>query len=145
MRTTLRCTSSLLALALLGAQPVALTHHSAAVYYLMDSEITVSGTVTEFRMGNPHARIYFDVTAPDGSVAKWMAEGGSRTVMLRTGWTGDEVKVGDTVTIHGHPSRDGDNIVHMVNVDLADGRRMFGEDTNPDSVQRMRDARRRRG
>jgi hypothetical protein len=32
----------------------------------------------------------------------------------------------------------------MVNVDLADGRRLFGEDTNPEAIQRMREQRRRR-
>lgn len=141
MRTMTRCT---LLLGLLAAQPLAFAHHSAAVFYHLDREMTVSGTVTEFRMGNPHARIYFDVRETDGSTSKWMAEGGSRTVMLRTGWSGDEVKVGDVVTIHGHPSRAGDNIVHMVNVDLADGRRLFGEDTNPEAIQRMREQRRRR-
>jgi hypothetical protein len=130
--------------ALLATQAPALAHHAAAVFYHIDREITLSGTVTEFRMGNPHARIYFDVVAEDGSTSNWMAEGGSRTVMLRTGWKGDEVKVGDTVTIHGHPSRSGENFMHMVNVDLADGRRLYGEDANPANVNRMLEERRRR-
>ena len=119
-------------------------HHAAAVYYDTSKEVTMSGTVTEFRMGNPHARIYFDVVGTDGDTTHWMAEGGSRTVMLRRGWTGDEVKVGDTVTLHGHPSRDGGNYMHMTNVDLPDGTSKFAEDTDPDAIRNLLEQRRRR-
>jgi hypothetical protein len=145
MRATNRKTLTILGCALaLGATLPAFAHHAAAVYYDLTQEVTMQGIVTEFRMGNPHARIYFDVSNADGSVAKWMAEGGSRTVMLRRGWSGDEVKVGDPVTIHGHPSRDGSNIVHMVNVDLADGTSKFAEDTDPDAIRALVERRRQR-
>ncbi len=122
----------------------AFAHHAAAVYYDVSKEMTMSGTVTEFRMGNPHARIYFEVTAADGSTTQWMAEGGSRTVMLRRGWTGEEVKVGDTITLHGHPSRSGENFMHMTNVDLADGSNKFAEDTDPTAISDLLERRRRR-
>ena len=125
------------------AAPV-LAHHAAAVYYDISREVTMSGTVTEFRMGNPHARIYFEVVGEDGTKMVWMAEGGSRTVMLRRGWTGEEVKVGDTITLHGHPSRSGENFMHMTNVDLADGTSKFAEDTDPTAINRLLENRRRR-
>ncbi len=129
---------------LVAAAVPALAHHAAAVYYDLSQEMTMSGKVTEFRMGNPHARIYFEVTATDGSTQQWMAEGGSRTVMLRRGWTGEEVKVGDTITLHGHPSRNGDNFMHMTNVDFADGTSKFAEDTDPTEINRLLEQRRRR-
>ena len=122
----------------------ALAHHAAAVYYDMSKEVTMRGTVTEFRMGNPHARIYFEVVNADGTRAQWMAEGGSRTVMLRRGWTGSEVKVGDPITLHGHPSRSGEKFMHMINVDLADGTSKFAEDTDPNAINRLLENRRRR-
>jgi hypothetical protein len=121
-----------------------LAHHAAAVYYDTSKEVTMRGTVTEFRMGNPHARIYFEVVGDDGTKSQWMAEGGSRTVMLRRGWTGEEVKVGDTITLHGHPSRSGENFMHMTNVDLADGTNKFAEDTDPTAINRLLENRRRR-
>jgi hypothetical protein len=121
-----------------------LAHHAAAVYYDTTKEVTMSGTVTEFRMGNPHARIYFEVVDENGAKTQWMAEGGSRTVMLRRGWTGEEVKVGDTITLHGHPSRSGDKFMHMTNVDLADGTSKFAEDTDPTAINRLLENRRRR-
>ena len=119
-------------------------HHAAAAFYELDKDVTMTGTVTEFRMGNPHARVYFDVTNEDGSVTNWMAEGGSRTVMLRRGWTGDELEVGDTVTIHGHPSRDGGMYVHMEHIDLPDGTTKYGEDTDPTAINDLVERRRNR-
>jgi hypothetical protein len=96
--------------ALLALLPgVAGAHHSAAVLYHLDQQITVEGTVTRFTLGNPHARIFLSVKGADGSTTEWMAEGGSRTILLRKGWTGDEVKAGDAIKIVGNPSRDGSN------------------------------------
>ena len=133
-----------LPLALLSLTPAVEAHHSAAAFYIMDQEVTMTGKVTEFRMGNPHARIYFDVTTAAGATEQWMAEGGSRTVLLRSGWTGEEIKVGDVVTIQGHPPRGDTKIMHWVRVQLADGRELFGEDLNPDVLDRKLEERRRR-
>ena len=111
------------------ALPIALqAHHSAAVLYKLDQEITIEGTVTRFTLGNPHARIFLSVKAADGTTSEWMAEGGSRTVLLRNGWTGDEVKPGDAIKIVGNPSRDGTNVVHWERLVLPDGKELWGED-----------------
>ena len=120
-----------------------IAHHSPAVFYHVDQNINISGTVTEFRMGNPHIRIYFDHVNEDGETEQWLAEGGSRTVLLRQGWTGEEVKPGDFVTIHGNPSRDDKNIVHMIEIDLANGTRQFAEDLQNDVTDRLLEERRR--
>lgn len=142
MLTLKRTLPMLLSLAVCGG---AFAHHSAAVFYKMDEEITLTGTVTEFRMGNPHLRVYFDRVNENGETEKWMAEGGSRTVLLRHNWTGDEIKPGDVITMTGNPSRDeNSNIVHVRDIVLADGREMFAEDLNPDNTQRLLEERRRR-
>jgi hypothetical protein len=109
-------------------------HHSAAVLYQLDQQVTVEGTVTRFTLGNPHARIFMTVKKPDGTAVEWMAEGGSRTVMLRKGWTGEEVKPGDAIKIIGNPSRDGSNVVHWQRLVLADGKELWGEDVPEDSA-----------
>ncbi len=117
-------------------------HHSAAVYYQLDKEITVEGTVTKFTLGNPHARIYLAVKGADGNAQDWMAEGGSRTVLLRKGWTGEEVKPGDIVKIVGHPSRDGSTVVHWQTLFLPDGKQLWGEDfPEPSSLEALRQRR----
>ena len=109
------------------ALPVA-AHHSAAVFYQMDKEITVEGVVKTYNLGNPHARIYMTVKGADGKEQEWLAEGGSRTVLLRNGFKGDEVKPGDVVKVVGNPSRDGTNVVHWEKLILSDGKVLWGED-----------------
>lgn len=124
-----------IALALAVALPVASdAHHSAAAFYLMDKQITVEGVVTSFTLGNPHARIFMSVKGADGTSADWMAEGGSRTVLLRNGWTGDEVKPGDTIKIIGNPSRNGTNVVHWQKLVLPSGQELWGEDIPDDAA-----------
>lgn len=134
----------ILTLILFTVSPLVSAHHSAGVFYDMNKEITLTGTVTEFRMGNPHLRIYFDMANEAGDTEKWMAEGGSRTVLLRHGWTGNEIKVGDVVTMSGNPSRDGANIVHVKEIELADGSEIFAEDLDPSNAERLLEKRRNR-
>ena len=125
----------LAASALLALLPgVADAHHSAAVLYHLDQQITVEGTVTRFTLGNPHARIFLSVKGADGSTTEWMAEGGSRTILLRKGWTGEEVKAGDAIKIIGNPSRDGSNVVHWQRLVLPTGQELWGEDIPEESV-----------
>jgi hypothetical protein len=102
-------------------------HHSPAMLYDLSREITVQGVVTAYQLGNPHMRIYFDVDN-EGTIEKWLAEGGSRTQLLRVGWTGNEVAPGDKVSVRGHPSRDGSKLVHMEYLTLPDGTERFTED-----------------
>lgn len=112
-------------------------HHSAGLLYDTNREAEISGTVTRFEFGNPHLRIYFDVDN-NGQIEKWMAEGGSRTVLIRKGWDGHEINAGDVITIHGNPSRDGSNTIHVLNLTLPDGRKLFTEDIDPKYLERRR-------
>jgi phenylpropionate dioxygenase-like ring-hydroxylating dioxygenase large terminal subunit len=115
-------------------------HHNPAMLYDLSKEIEVQGVVTEYRLGNPHLRIYFDVDAA-GQTEQWMAEGGSRTVLLRKGWDANVVSPGDRVTFRGHATRDGSNVIHMVYLILPDGTELFGEDLDRGQYE---DIRRRR-
>lgn len=119
---------------------VAGAHHSPAMLYDLSKEVTVEGVVTKYELGNPHLRIYFDIDK-GGTVEHWMAEGGSRTVLLRKGWDGSEVAPGDRITIRGHPTRDGSKVVHLEYLTLPDGTELYGEDLNQ---QELEDLRRRR-
>ena len=88
---------------------IVIAHHNAASHYLLDQKITVKGVVTEFRLINPHARIYFDVTDKDGNFEKWLGEGNASSVLRRRNWADDSLKPGDEITITGSPARDGGN------------------------------------
>lgn len=119
----------------------AYSHHSPASLFVLTEHATIEGVVTEYRLGNPHARVYLTVTNEAGEEEQWMAEGGSRTVLVRRGWTGDEVKVGQFVRIFGNPSRDGSRVIHWETIYLPDGTELYGEDVDYSTLDSRRERR----
>jgi hypothetical protein len=97
-----------------GALIVPLTtgaHHSSVPWYdLMADQVTVTGVVTDFQFINPHVYIFVNVTNEDGTVEEWRIESTSKNRLLRSGWTEDSIKVGQTVTATGFPARNGNGI-----------------------------------
>ena len=106
-------------------------HHNAASHYHMDRTITVEGVVTEFRLINPHMRVYFDVTTAQGDVEKWLGEGQGAAIYQRRGWTQDTLKPGDVIKITGNPARDGGNMVDWHSIELSDGTVLGGGINSP--------------
>jgi hypothetical protein len=131
--------SALIPLAAVFAGAPSAGHHNPAVLYDVTQQVTVQGKVTRFNPGNPHVRIYFtriDGVGAEG--AEWMAEGGSRTVLLRRDWNVDTVKPGDVITLMGHPAREQKNILHIERIVLADGRSLWAEDIPaPEAIEEM--------
>ena len=124
----------------MGLVPLAhvAAHHAPTMLYDLSMEISVTGVVTEFQLGNPHMRIYLDVDN-NGTIEKWLAEGGSRTQLMRVGWTEDEVKPGDKVIVRGHPPRDATkHLIHMEYLTLPDGTERFAEDIRYDQFNDRR-------
>ena len=133
----MKCRVLLLTVALVPLAHVA-AHHSPAMLYDLTREISVTGVVTEYQLGNPHMRIYLDVDN-NGTIEKWLAEGGSKTQLMRVGWTGNEVKPGDKVTVRGHPPRDASqHLIHMEHLVLPDGTDRFAEDIRYDQFNDRR-------
>jgi len=104
-------------------------HHSPASHYDLNEMITVKGVVTKFKLINPHARIYFEVTSDNGEVQKWLAEGNAAAILKRRGWTKDILKVGDVITISGNPARDGGTKMDWKLIVLVDGTELYGGNT----------------
>lgn len=100
-------------------------HHAIGGEYDPSKPVTLKGTVTKIEWTNPHARIYFDVTRPDGTVASWNVELAARSALARQGWTARSLAVGDVVTIEGVQARSGVNMVNARTVLLPDGRKVF--------------------
>jgi len=115
-------------LVLCGFGP-AYAHHNPASHYIIKDLVTVEGVVTEFRLINPHARIYFDVTTPEGEVQHWLAEGNAAGILKRRGWTKESLKPGDAIRITGYPARDGGNAMDWKMIALADGTEFRGGNT----------------
>ena len=100
-------------------------HHSFAAQYDANKPVTLTGTVTKVEWMNPHARVYIDVKASDGSVTNWNLELASPNYLKRAGWSSTSLKEGDQVTIEGSLARSGANMANAASVVLADGQRVF--------------------
>ena len=127
----------LLAASMLLTPAFVIAHHNAASHYLLDQKITVKGVVTEFRLINPHVRIYFDVKTDDGEVQKWLGEGNASSVLRRRGWTDDHLKPGDAITISGSPARDGGHKIDWESIVLEDGTELRGGNTKAGELEQQ--------
>lgn len=113
--------TAVLAAGFIGCASVVYGHHSFGAYFLIDETTTIKGVVTEFWFANPHARIYLQVTNEDSVVEEWMAEGASRNVLTRRGWSQDTIKPGLELVVQGNPSRDGSNAIGWRLLTTLDG------------------------
>lgn len=110
---------------------VARAHHNSATIYRLSESMTISGVVREVRFVNPHARILLDVADESGVTRQWMAEGANVIALRLHGWTGDEVKPGDRITVTGAPSRDGSPRIEWSEIVLPDGTSLGGGNSFP--------------
>jgi Family of unknown function (DUF6152) len=113
-------------LSLLAAAVPATAHHSFAAEFDAAKPITLTGTVTKVEWMNPHVWFYTDVKDESGKVSNWGFEMGSPNGLMRSGWTRNSMKLGDTVTVEGSRAKDGSNHVNARSVVLAStGQKLF--------------------
>jgi hypothetical protein len=82
----------------------ALAHHSAAAYDTQ-KQVTVAGTVTQYRFANPHVYLTLQVTNSAGAATLVQVEAGAASVLNGLGFKKDSLAIGDMVTIKGSPSK----------------------------------------
>ena len=114
---------ALAAVAMLAAASPLFAHHSWPVDF--SHQVTVKGTVTSFNWGNPHVMFGMDVRDASGSVQKWNVGGPSTNRMAANGWLKDTLKPGDTITATGYQFTDGQKILRLENIVMANGKEMF--------------------
>ena len=91
-------------LAVVLASP-AHAHHGVAPHYDDGKQVTIDGTVSEFRFINPHSFVYLRVVGADGKEAIWHCEMASRSVLARNGLTQESFAAGRHVRITGSQAR----------------------------------------
>ena len=98
----------------------AFSHHSN-VAFEVTKVISVTGVVKEFKWANPHT--WLTIVADDGKGGKveWAIEGRAPGVLLRSGWTKNSVRPGETVTVDFSPAKDGSRTGLIARVTKADG------------------------
>src|SRR5688572_30419467 len=94
-------------------------------------QVTLTGTVTEFRWGNPHSWIHIDVADADGKVGNWSIEMNPASHLAREGWRSSTLKTGDKITVVVYPLRNDEKGGQYISVTLPDGKKL-GE--RPDGV-----------
>jgi hypothetical protein len=124
MKNSLVLASITLAL-LFAAVPLS-AHHSWPIS--REQLVTVKGTVMEFAWENPHPMITLEVRTDDGKVEKWLVGGPAINRMEANGWNKSTVKKGDVITGIGYQFTDGQKIIRLERVVLADGKelRLYG-------------------
>jgi hypothetical protein len=113
-------------LALVSAAVPLSAHHSWPLN--MSRLVTVKGTVMEFAWENPHPMITLEVRTDDGKMEKWLVGGPAINRMEANGWTKTTVRPGDVITGTGYQFADGQKIIRLERVMLADGTelRLYG-------------------
>jgi hypothetical protein len=86
--------------------------------------VTVKGVVRSFTWANPHPMIALEVRTDAGQVEEWSIGGPALNRMTASGWTRDTVAPGDEITGIGYQFADGQRIIRLERIVLADGREM---------------------
>ena len=100
-------------------------HHSFAAEFDANKPVTLKGTVVKMDWVNPHTWIHLDVKNPDGSVTRWMIEGGTPNTLVRRGFTKKSLEAGTEITIQGYRAKNGANRANGADMILPDGKRLF--------------------
>src|SRR5918996_812866 len=111
--------------ALLLAAASASAHHSFAAEFDANQPIQLRGTVVRVEWINPHTWIHIDVKESDGSVERWMIEGGTPNTLLRRGLTRDSLPSGTEISVDGYKAKNGSNRANGRDVMFPDGRKLF--------------------
>jgi hypothetical protein len=117
-------TIGLLGVLLLNSQ-VGFTHHSSSGID-PNGSVTVSGTVKEFRWGNPHSWIELEVVNAEGVTELWNFEMNPPVFLIRNGFTRSSLKPGDIIAVTARPFFDARPGGIFMSVELPDGRVLGG-------------------
>jgi hypothetical protein len=122
--TRRRIAAGIVAAVALAGVP-ALAHHSFSAEFDSNKPVELKGTVARVEWINPHTWIHIDVKQPDGSVQRWMIEGGTPNTLLRRGLTRESLPVGTEIAVDGYRAKNGTNRANGRDVTFPDGRKLF--------------------
>lgn len=121
-------------------------HHAFSPVYDGSKTVTIVGTLTDFKLVNPHAMMTVDVVDKAGKHVVWAVEMPGLLSLTRHGWTEKTVAVGDKLTISGNPTHTGSARVAFKRIVLANGTELLnpGEDSAKTIEEQRRERARQR-
>jgi hypothetical protein len=119
-----------------GAAGIAVAHHAVNSQFNFTKNLSFTGVMEKYYLGNPHTYVYF-VRTVDGQSQHWAFETVAPLALRRAGLLAREVwKVGDTYTLAYSPSLDGSYSGLMNGMTLKDGRFVaFSAQNNIDAAK----------
>jgi|TARA_B100000767_G_C19544211_1_gene442089 hypothetical protein len=96
-------------------------HHSVFAEYDINGSITIEGVVTEVWFKNPHVKFFVEVTSKNGQKVIWNTHGHNPSMLRRSGWVRDTLKVGEKIIMSGDPTYDGSPKMFIRKITLSDG------------------------
>ena len=108
---------------MLAVQVRTFAHHGNASYDTT-KEVTLTGTVTDWIVANPHSFLKMDVKNDDGTVAHWVIESSAASANQRGNvrLTKQSLKSGDKVTVTMMVAKNGQPIGRIHQLLLPDGK-----------------------
>ena len=100
---------------------LAAAHHSIAGFD-NKKEVSIRGTVVEFRWRNPHILILWETKDASGNTVQWSGEMASPTTMMQLGMNRNSLQQGDEAVFSFHPSLTGNPIALVTKIVRADGK-----------------------
>jgi hypothetical protein len=120
------------AVLILGVVSPVWAHHAFTSEFDADKPVQLRGILVRAELINPHSWFHIDVEAEDGTLTRWMIEGGTPNTLFRNGITKNSLPVGIEILVEGFQSRDGSNRANGRDMTFPDGRKIFlsGPPTN---------------
>ena len=100
-------------------------HHAFSAEFDAEKPVSLRGTVYRMEWINPHSWIHIDVEESDGTLTRWMIEGGPPTGLLRRGFTKDSLPPGMEVLVEGFQAKDDSYRANGRDITFPDGKKLF--------------------
>ena len=121
-------------LALLLGVSTASAHHAFSRDFDENKPVTLEGTITKVQWTSPHVMTYIDVKDSSGKVTNWKVELGSPAQLTKAGWTRNQLKVGEKLSLQGWQAKNGTN---FANAEAGEQRKEHGTEEHGSEILRV--------